>query len=324
MMNHYKIRILLGFLLFIFILYNRFRHREERFLYTSFDFWKLSCYVIICCTMIFLCLKNLLTFYRWLKNLENPPTKNKIILFLKSVICICIKPINYVISNLEILDIYVKNNTPYYDTEKEQRYTDVIVQYVGNLLAKYNRISILLTLILIALCQSIVVLSFFADIFFYQKFNYFYKFLWIIIFPLIIQYIIYSIKIYVIANLQSFNENLHIHIMDNDTTNSLKKFETLPRITLEQHALILKVYKEQGHMLDISFIYTLSPELLKDPNINVINTIENSKPLVTMWCKLHFYIIDWENAKKNYLSLFNVIKYFLYSLCWFYLTYLLL
>lgn len=83
MMNHYKIKVPLGFSIFCLIIYNRiFRIREEKLFLVSFNLLKVIFYFAIALTMLYLCIYNALIFYRWIKNIEIQKSKNKIIIFL--------------------------------------------------------------------------------------------------------------------------------------------------------------------------------------------------------------------------------------------------
>ena len=71
----------------------------------------------------------------------------------------------------------------------------------GKTLCTNIKLNIIILLTIISISQRIVIISLFIDIVIKHKFYYFYKMLWLFIFPLINQYVIYSIKAYLETNL---------------------------------------------------------------------------------------------------------------------------
>ena len=319
MMNHYKLKIFIGFLIFLSILYNRiFRIREEKVFFITFDLFIFLLYTTLAATMLCLCAYNCIIIYRWVSAVELKPNTNPIILFIRENATKHIQnTLGHFRDSLETFDSYLKNNTPYYNDEK--RYTDILCEIFGQWLEKYAKISTFLELSIIALCQLVVVTGFVFDLLYLGKFSYFYKYLWLLIIPLVIQYIIYSINIYAKINLEALNNIIHIHVITHEELQKPLKLADIPRISLEQHHILAK-----APVQDIFYIKTISAQYLKEnPGMDIIITLQKYLPDSSILCKLLFYTETFYESKTKYLALFNSLRYFSYGIGWLYLAFLL-
>jgi len=135
----------------------------------------------------------------FIQNKEVLLTNNKLILKIKKIYSNAYNQLHLWINSLVALDIIIKNKIPYYDHNKT--YLDLIIMFWGKTLCTNIKLNIIILLTIISISQRIVIISLFIDIVIKHKFYYFYKMLWLFIFPLINQYVIYSIKAYLETNL---------------------------------------------------------------------------------------------------------------------------
>ena len=93
----------------------------------------------------------------------------------------------------------IKNNLPWYDANKD--YNDLVFSKIAQVFCNYPRVSKGTLFCIIVLCPGTVCSALLIDVLVINKFYYFYKTLWLIIFPMIISYILYSIQTLVTTNL---------------------------------------------------------------------------------------------------------------------------
>lgn len=306
-----KLLPLIGSIILSYLLYKRlFKTRLPREIYTTNDLFIISTNIFLIITSVVLLLLTLYTVFLFIQNKEVLPTKNKLILKIEELY----NPLHLWTNSLVALDIIVKNKMPYYDHNKT--YLDLIIMFFGKTLCK--NIIILLTIIIIS--QSIVIISLFIDIVIKHKFYYFYKMLWLFIFPLINQYVIYSIKAYLETNLTSLNEDVLILkvIKKTDFTNdttiddfhivTVMEWYEICKSTADDFLcanILAPVYVKGNHVLDtimLNYCVDIMNELFK---------IQSFLDLYSVW-------------KAKTLAIFNILRFSAYIFCWSFLLYLIL
>lgn len=321
MMN--KFLSILGSFIVTFIIYNRlFKLRIPRELSHTDNLYVICLNIeilIISSTLLF---ANLYLYYKYFTgNTEQKPV-HPIIQKLQQLYNNPKNPIHLWTNSLIAFDMMIKNQIPFYDEHKD--YLMVFFTFIGKLFCKHSKTSIFCLLFIIILVQSIVLTSFFIDVIFFHKFYYFYKILWLLLIPVIISYLLYSLKIFVNTNLESLEEILCLKIIktdDYDPNNPSSGFEPITLVQWRE----LSVSSKKGEFLCLN---TFSDAyLLRNFNVDA-KDLEAAlqycvDSLNEFYCIASF--LDLYNLKKMALILpFNIIKYLVYTYCWAYILFLIL
>ena len=311
-MNHYNNKVLIGLFVLLLLLYNRlFRVRLDKPLDVPFDIIKSIIYGVLFIITISMCIKNIITFYKWWKNNTESENTSKIYMLIKSLFNPFIKIIQYFLTSLQDLDAYIKNHSMSYNDN--ENYAQYIIQKLGLFLHKNSKYTMSILFVIIMLCHIIPVIFLYVDIFIFAKISYFYKTLWILIFPMIVTYFIYSIRADCQINLIELSNMMDIKIVKNTGERQKINYDEIKYIDLE-HFYFLR-YKDV--LNDYFCMHTLKPQLLKedtemDPNATLQYCTAELHKLLDM----RTFVDTYDNYSKKYLSIFNAVKYLLYAICW--------
>lgn len=314
---------LLGSFILSYIIYRRlFKARLPKEICYTDDLTLvfLNCLVLI--SSIVILLVTIYNYYKIITNNNYKPITNRLMIKLQMLYNHPNNPLHFWTNSLIALDIAIKNKIPYYDQNRD--YLDIILIFISKYFCKYQRMSINILLLINILMQSIVVACFFTDIVINHKFFYFYKVLWLLIFPLIISYLLYSIKVFININLASLDDILTLRIIksSNYTKDSFPNEFIL--VTISEWMEISKSSKENEFLC----INTLSEDfLIKNPHHDHANQaviLEYCVDSLNTFFKISSFLISYEKKKNMILLPFNIIKYSFYSYCWTYIIYLII
>ena len=305
---------ILGFFIVSYIIYNRlFKIRDPRELYYINDLAFMFLNSILLLSSVTILIITIHNYYKLLTNKINNQSDSAIVQTLKKLYNSAKNPIHLWASSLIALDIAIKNNIPYYDNHKD--YLDVIILYISRIFCKYNKLSITLLLGFSIITQSIVTSCFFIDIVIFYKFFYFYKTLCLLIIPLIISYLIYSITVFITVNLTSLEDVLFLQVIKTSEYKKESEINKFTHVTISEWKEISNSSSKEEYLC----LNTFSEKfLIKNPHFN-----DKDKGLYLEYCVdslNNFYrissFIDLYNLKKNIIMMpFNILKYSIYSFC---------
>jgi hypothetical protein len=313
MMNRYHklFLILIGFLLVLCILYYRLIQerlpREFSEIFLIFKIFTLS-------LMLVLLIVNLVIYYK-----ENSIKNNegKYTIYIKKLYNHPYNPIHFIINSITEFDAFIKNNSSFYD--EHDRYSDVILRKIAFYLFNTAKKVILMITFFRLIPQIIVCICFLTDILIYDKFYLFYKSLWLLIFLLIINYIIYSLKIIVEVNLQEVNETLSLRIISHANITNDTTYEDYTIIDVYEWQQLLLT--EEGN--DYVCYNTLSKETELSFNNDLISArhcLEYTVDFMNILFQINKMILDYNNYKLKIEIPFNIFKYSLYFIGWLYIS----
>lgn len=222
-------------------------------------------------------------------------------------------PLTWISRSLLELDIYIKNEAPAYD--EYCSYLDKGLLSIGTFLLKKKQTAIYTLFGLKIGIELYVSFIFLMDVIYFNKFNFFYKNIWLLIIPPIISYILYSIKVLVNVNLESLNEVLELRILPSTDIPEILIKDLLPEISVYQRYFIYKSGSE-----DIICYNALKKEFAKDMPENVqVNTLTYCVDFLTELFKLYEFIEEYELIKIKYEIMLNIVKYVIYFVGWVYI-----
>ena len=144
--------------------------------------------------------------------------------------------------------------------------------------------------------------------------------LWLFIFPLINQYVIYSIKAYLETNLTSLNEDVFILLVikktdfTNDTT-----IDDLHIVTVMEWYEICKSTAD-----DFLGANILAPAYIKGNHILDTIMLKYCVDIMNELFKIQSFLDLYSVWKANTLAIFNILRVSAYTFCWSFLLYLIL
>lgn len=304
--------IIIGALFLLFILYNRvWRLRIPKNFTDMANSPYHLLYVLIIFSFILALIISLYQIYvKIVKTNEGP---NFITKRLSMIMSHKYNPLNIVSTGMIALDAFIKNNTPHYDDT--YNYSDIIIMKCSYFLFGTKIRTVIVIIFLRLIPQMIVCISFLLDILFHDKFVYFYKSLILLIIPLIIQYIQYSIENLINTNLQGLDEILIIR--------RLPRHLYFNEISLEYYDII-SVYEKRDLLLStegINYIFhnNLSEEALKSFNGDVISaqaSLENAIDILNKLFELNGLLHTFKKNKFIIEIPFNIFKYIIYIMGW--------
>ena len=312
-----KLLPLIGSIILSYILYRRlFKIRLPREIYTTNDIFIISTNICLIITSVILLLFTLYTVF--IQNKEVSLTNNKLILKIKKIYNKAYNPLHLWTNSLVALDILIKNKIPYYDHNKT--YLDLIIMFLGKTLSKNIKLNIIILLTIIIISQSIVIISLFIDIVIKHKFYFFYKMLWLFIFPLINQYVIYSIKAYLETNLTSLNEHVLILkvIKKTDFTNDTT-IDDFHIVTVMEWYEICKSTADDFFGANI-----LAPAYVKSNHVLDTIMLNYCVDIMNELFKIQSFLDLYSVWKAKTLAIFNILRFSAYIFCWSFLLYLIL
>ncbi len=183
-----KLYIILGLFIFVFMFYNRLLYvRIPKELNEDLIFIQILLYSFVTFSTFLLLLNNTYKLYKKVYKLTDKEPSKLMQIFIK-FIKHPRNPLNIWINSLTHLDAFIKNNMPIYNSTTT--YSDFIIQRIAQVLINYKKYSLKGLLYLQLICQTIVCTLFIIDIIYYNKFDYFYKMLWLLLIPILISYIL--------------------------------------------------------------------------------------------------------------------------------------
>ena len=318
MMNNIFIKIFIGTLTFFYIIYHRLlRERIPRELYIHLDNIKLFYYSAILSITFCLVIYNFYLIYKR-KFKQKQKNQTKLYLYITNMYKYLKNPLNFFIDSLVSLDAFLKNKTP--DYNERENYAHHITEIIAKSFIKFEKFSLLGLIIIRTSIQIFVCLMFFTDIIIYQKFYYFYNFLWMLLIPMIISYISYSINIHAKTNLNDLNSFITLRAIyrkdiDADNANSLENTEIIS-IDTWYH-----IVKDSNSESDEIICFNLLNEEIKfnRTTIDQVQLLEFYLQNINMYFNFRLYVDKYQEYKELVETPFNIFKYTIYSICWFYI-----
>lgn len=301
-----------GFFILLFIIYRRlFKIQLPREIIPTEDIILVSINIILCISTFILACVNIYMYIKFILKKHETPIKNKILQKMIKIFQSKWNPLIIWNTSLHELDVYIKNNIPYYDEHRD--YLDVMLIFMGNFFCKFEK-SVLYILILIhILCQSIVLFAFFIDIFIFSKLYYFYRCLWLLIFPLILKYIIYSIKTLLDTNINSLEDVLVLKVV---LTTEYVKYQlkaSFFQVSIADWKNITLNTPKNSYLC----LNTLSDTFIQNkPLLDHESTLKYCVNSMEEFFLIYGFIDEYALLKKKIILPFDVIKSILYCICW--------
>lgn len=204
---------------------------------------------------------------------------------------------------LTAFDAFLKNNCPPYDTRKT--WCDFLLETIGKFLVKKQKITLILLLLLFFLPRFFMSIIFFCDVILLHKFFFSYKFFFILILPFLIDYLLFSIKNYIIVNLK-YIDTLVIILINNG--------EKI--ISMDEYLLSMKNNDIMYYNL------VIKKEIIIEDNLTLEQQKNMSKAIIYFFdfaCSMLEYLEKYERKKSNVQRILSIITSFLYSFSWGYI-----
>lgn len=301
-MNNF-LKIVLGLAITIFIIYYRLIFkRTPRELYENINVYYIILYFIITVMMLILFLLNIFKLFHKI-NKNNIKNESMVIEYLYKIYSNPLNPLNYWSKSLIAFDAFIKNNNFQYDSHKT--YSDHIIEKIGLLLSTYNKSSIILLTMLRIIPQLIVCISFCIDVIIQNKFLYLYKTLWLLIIPMVISYITYSIAQNLTTNTESLNETLLIVANNNEIITIYEWFNITKKSIEEKTQVVCAI--------------CLKEEIVNPQENQII--LDYIIKCMDLYYTLHNYMEQYSFYKEYIDYSFNSLKYFIYTSCWIYILF---
>lgn len=183
---------------------------------------------------------------------------------------------------------------------------DITVAIGLYLYNKYSHKHMVFSIVLFCIIPKVIVVcAFLIDIFLYHKFNYFYKLSYLLIIPLIFNYLIYSLHDLSITNIIKMSEEI---VIKDDTGSKLLPIEASFRMFREKHT-----YFEFEPTPEFEYIYRFC---------NEEQTLDGFLYYVKIYSKLHNIFDLTMNIgyiKERIIPYPNIMIYLLYSIGWSYI-----
>lgn len=309
---------LLGFFILSYLLYRRLLIvRLPRDILPARDLFIIGVNAFLCISTFVIACVYLYTFFTHPSNKEKTvnPFLKKIIERYRSKW----NPILLIQNSLLALDIYIKNNSPMYDENRD--YVDLIVIFISKIICKYQRIFLFLFIFIPIFFQSIVTISFCFDVLINKKFYYFYKTLWLLIFPLIATYILHSIRALVDTNLKSLENVLTLRVVLACEYEVHKMRAPIFKVSVQDWKDIAANTPAGSYLC----MNSLSQEFIENKDdLDHIATLNYCVDSMNEYFIIYKFLDAFALLKNKYQLPFNIIKYFTYSFCWGYIVSILL
>ena len=221
-------------------------------------------------------------------------------------------PSQIISSSMIALDVFLKK-TPYYNDQYS--YSDIIIRKIAHLLFNTKIKVISIILLFRVLPQVIVCSCFIYDILLNDKFHYFYKSLIILIFPLMIQYIIYSITTFIDTNLAGLNEALELRLINKEDYSEDIPLEYYNKISIYEWRDLLQTPEGTKYICHNN----LSQEALKSFKGDIVSakySLEIAIDLMKDLFTLSHYVKCYKQYKFIIETPIKVVKYTIYIIGW--------
>lgn len=310
-----KFLLFSGVIILSAILYNRlFRIRLPRNINTFIDSPYYILYIIILIGFIIMLCSTVLQLYMFLLNIDK---KSSIFISkIKLIVDHKYNPITIISKSLILLDAFIKNLSPNYNDIYS--YIDIVIIKIARFLLETNTKIIYTLFILRITPQLIVCFCFIRDILFHQEFNSFYKSLIVLILPLLLQYIQYSIKMLVDTNLEDLDDSLDIRILPSHQYTKETSFEDYQRISIyDWRDICLSPEKE-----DYICYNNLSQKTLDEINNDTLigkHILGKGVSFMSTLFELYNYSYKFDEYKFIIETPINITKYTIYIIGWSYI-----
>lgn len=309
-----KLLPLLGFFIISLLLYRRiFKERLPKEIVRTDDIVLFMINILLCIGTFFLVCLNVYTLVTFFYSKETKNiNENSMFNLLKTCFQKLANQFLFISQSLIAFDIYIKNQIKF-------DYIDKIIMFIMDYFNKYKKFYIYLCMAITILFQNIVSISFFVDIFIYKKFYYFYCTLWLLIFPLMIKYLFYSIKVFLDTNFNSLEEVLILKMIKTSDYLQNKDENAAIKIKVNDWRNISK-----NVPLDTMICFnTLSPDYLKTrPFLDQEKTLDYCAKSMNDFLIIDSFLDQYDLLTKKIILLFNIFKHIIYTIGWGYLAYL--
>lgn len=171
-----------------------------------------------------------------------------------------------------------------------------------------------------------VLLIFLNDIFILKKIHGFYLSLPLLLLPLIVRFILFSLQTYITTQLTLLNDDLYIHSSDKIFENSSEFIENIPTTTLYD-ALVQTSFNSANYIK-----YSIMPQLHIEKQLcdeHNVNSSDLDYEIIEHYYKkeIHeltsfgLFILKYNKIKNKIQPWINLLIYCTYFTCWVYLLY---
>lgn len=309
--------IFFGFFLVLLLLWNRLiRTRLPTELNSNLN--KLTIFIY---TFLLVCIL-IAFFYNILLLLKSSAhKKNAFSILWGKLYLLPYNPLHIINNSLTALDAFIKNNMPIYNAH--QSYGDFFIETLGLKCSKYTKTSLLILYLFKLVPQLFVCFLFFLDVTYFHRFDYFYKSLWLLILPIMMSYIIYSLRTLIVTNLDSLDSIMIFKVKLNDFTTEYINLtpEIIDRdfnhITVYQWYNVVKNTKPGEYLCYNSFTenYRKNFSTAEEEQLTINYCLEFLQKAFNIYQFLETY----DNYKTKIEIPSNIFRYFIYLLGWVYI-----
>ena len=307
------IKLLLGIIIVFVVLYNRLlRIRLPRELFTEITVIQ---FILFSSILIgFIITLSLIIYKAYIKYYNIKPKEPP--LYISYILKHPWNPITIFVDSMKSLDVFIKNSTPSYN--HISLYSDIIIMRITRWLITYPTISEFLLIALRILPQLIVCLAFCYDVVIANYFYYFYKLAWILILPMFISYIVYSVNEHTTGNLRELNAFLNVRIIkESDIPAEGISIHDCPLVSLETWAEIRT--GNQHVNLHYRWFYTLAKDKVTGNKEHDAFIFNQCMDYVDLFMNSYVYFKIHDIYKEVIITPFNVVRCILYIFAWSYL-----
>jgi len=310
--------ITLGLLLTLFIVYSKLiRSRipktfiELGYTYDIFKVLILTPFLVLFVLNVYLLWK-----YLYVKNDTKYGFSQDILKVLTKIIESPYNPLTLLTRAMIELDAFIKNNCPSYD--EHRTYASVFIEKIC--LNFFNTsVKRILMMILCSIAPQFIICScFVVDLLFNDHFFYFYKTLWLSIFPLLFRYVIHSINTLIEANLIMLDSIMVLKIIHEDDVDENTTLKDYVDITIYQWKDIVSSDDGEKYVCYNNFNQQILARFkgdMKSAQASLEYTITLMESLFTF----DAYMSRYRNENFLLKVPFNIIKYIIYLIGWSYL-----
>jgi len=306
-----SIYIISGLIIISFLLYNRilFKRLPRDILNEiSLD---VSVFYILCfiISFILLILNSYYLYNKLVLKKELNPNK-----YLIKFITHKYNPLNLITKSLVSLDTFIKNHTPRYN--ENFSYADYYTLKLGQLLFKYKKYTVFSFFIIKFFSEITLCVLFLIDIIIFNQFKYFYNNLWLLLIPMLLTYIIYSINVFLKVNLDGISEILDIKVVPSEEIPTVIIPDDYKSISVDQWFILSKSeFKDK-----LIYYNTLKEGFAKeisDESHGVV--LRNIVTFLNVCSEIVDFLTEYKELCAKYEDKINILKYSIYTTGWGYI-----
>jgi hypothetical protein len=307
------IYIIFGLIIITFLIYNRvLLKRLPRDIFPEITFNITIFYVLFfIISFTFLILNSYYLLHKLIFKRELRPNK-----YLIKFIAYKWNPLNLISRSLVSLDTFIKNQTPRYN--ELFSYADYYTLKLGQLLCKYKKYTVLSFVSIKVFSEIILCILFLTDIIIFKQFKYFYNNLWLLLIPMLIAYIIYTINKFLKVNLDSIETVLEIRVVPSEEIPEVIIPDDYKSISIDQWRILSKSeFKDK-----LIYYNTLKKDFAKELSDDQYSAIlKNVVTFVAISAEIFKFLDEYKDLCGKYEDNINIVKYSIYTLGWGYILF---